>query len=47
MKKESALHQLMDIRMNGIINRVTSRNGKYQKIIRKSDKYSIRCIYLS
>lgn len=38
MGKESALYQLMGIRMNGI----TNSEGEYQEIIRKSDKYSSR-----
>ena len=40
MKTESALYQLMDIRMNGIMNGITSNDGEYQQIIRKSDEYS-------
>ncbi len=38
MEKESAMYQLMGIRMNGI----TNGNEEYQKIIRKSDEYSSR-----
>ena len=30
----------MGIRMNGIMNRVTSNDGEYQEIILKSDEYS-------
>lgn len=40
MEKESALHQLMTIRMNGIMNGITNSDGEYQEIIQKSDKYS-------
>ncbi len=40
MEKESALYQLMGIRMNDIMNGITSSDGEYQKIIRKSDEYS-------
>lgn len=42
MRKEPALYQLMGIRMNSIINVITSSDGKYQAIIRKSDEYSGR-----
>ena len=38
MEKESALYQLMGVRMNGI----TNSDGEYQEIIRKSDEYSGR-----
>ena len=36
MEKDSALYQLMDTRMNGIV----SGDGEYQAILRKSDIYS-------
>ena len=36
MEPESALYQLMGVRMNGI----TNSDGQYQEIIRKSDEYS-------
>ena len=39
MEKESALYQLMDTRMNGIMNCIVSSDGEYQAIIRKSDEY--------
>ncbi len=42
MEKESALYQLMDIRMNGVMNGIVSNDGEYQSIIRKSDEYSGR-----
>ncbi len=42
MEKESTLYHLMGIRMNGIINRVTSSDGEYLEIIRNSDEYSDR-----
>ena len=38
MEKDSALYQLMDARMNGIVK----GDGEYQAIIRKSDEYSGR-----
>ncbi len=38
MEKDSALYQLMGVRMNGI----TDSDGEYQAIIRRSDEYSGR-----
>jgi hypothetical protein len=40
MAKESALYQLMDVRMNGVMNDITNSDGEYQDIVRKSDVYS-------
>jgi len=40
MEKESALYQLMGVRMNGVMNGITNSAGEYQEIIRKSDEYS-------
>ncbi len=42
MGKEPALYQLMDIRMNSVMNGITNNDGEYQSIIRKSDEYSGR-----
>ncbi len=42
MEKDSALYQLMDTRMNGVMNGITSSDGEYQAIIRRSDEYSDR-----
>ncbi len=42
MEKESALYQLMDTRMNGVMNGITNSDGEYQEIIRRSDVYSGR-----
>lgn len=42
MGKEHALYQLMDIRMNEVMNGIVSNDGEYQSIIRKSDEYSGR-----
>ena len=42
MGKESALYQLMGIRMNGVMNGITNGDREYQEIIRKSDEYSGR-----
>ena len=39
METESALYQLMDTRMNGIMNCIVSSDEEYQAIIRKSDEY--------
>lgn len=40
MGKDSALYQLMDVRMNGVMNGIVSDDGEYQQISRKSDEYS-------
>ncbi len=40
MEKDSALYQLMDTRMHGIMNGIVSSDGEYQAILRKSDIYS-------
>ena len=40
MGKESALYQLMDIRMNSVMNGIVNSDGEYQAIIRKSDEYA-------
>ena len=42
MEKDSALYQLMVVRMNGIMNDITNSDGEYQAILRKSDEYSGR-----
>lgn len=42
MEKDSALYQLMGIRMNGIMNGITNGDREYQAIIRKSDEYSVK-----
>ncbi len=42
MEKDSALYQLMDTRMNGVMNSITNSDGEYQAIIRRSDVYSGR-----
>ena len=42
MEKDSALYQLMDARMNGVMNGIVKGCGEYQTIIRKSDEYSGR-----
>lgn len=40
MEKDSALYQLMNTRMNSIMNGITNRDDEYQEIIRRSDEYS-------
>ena len=40
MEKDSALYQLMDTRMNGVMNGIVNSDGEYQAILRKSDIYS-------
>ena len=40
MEKDSALYQLMDTRMNGVMNGIVNGNGEYQAILRESDIYS-------
>lgn len=40
MEKDSALYQLMNTRMNGVMNGITNSDGEYQEILRKSDEYS-------
>ncbi|MBP3475438.1 MAG: hypothetical protein J6K48_03855 [Lachnospiraceae bacterium] len=42
MDSNSILYQLMDIRMNGIMNEITNRDEEYQKINQKSDVFSDR-----
>ncbi len=40
MGKDSALYQLMGVRMHSVMNGIVSSDGEYQAIIRKSDEYS-------
>ncbi len=40
MEKDSALYQLMDTRMNGVMNDIVNSDGEYQEILRRSDEYS-------
>ena len=42
METESALYQLMGVRMNSVMNGITNSDGQYQEIIRRSDVYSGR-----
>ena len=40
MAKDSALYQLMSVRMNSVMNDITNSDGEYQGILRQSDVYS-------
>ncbi len=42
MEKDSALYQLMDTRMNGVMSSIVNSDGEYQEILRRSDVYSGR-----
>lgn len=39
-KRDSALYQLMNIRMNGVINDIVSSDEEYQAILWRSDEYA-------
>ena len=38
MDKKSTLHQLMDLRMNTIMNEITAQDEDYQSLVKKADK---------
>lgn len=40
MDKQSTLYQLMDMRMNGIMNGITERDADYHALLRAVDGYS-------
>lgn len=40
MDNDSVLYILMDMRVNGILDRILERDAEYQEIIRKSGEYS-------
>ena len=42
MDKKSPLFQLMDLRMNGIMNDITAQDEAYQSLIKKADIYTGR-----
>ena len=42
MEKDSALYQLMDVRMHSVMNGIVNSDGEYQAILQKSDEYSGR-----
>lgn len=44
MGKDSALYQLMVVRMNGIMNDITNSDGEYQEIVRKTEEYILHAI---
>lgn len=39
MDKDSVLYLLMDMRVNGILDRILEKDEEYQKIARKSGEY--------
>ena len=39
MDKDSVLYLLMDMRVNGILDRILERDEEYQKIAQKSGEY--------
>lgn len=39
MDKDSVLYLLMDMRVNGILNRILERDEEYQEIVQKSGEY--------
>ena len=39
MDKDSVLYQLMDMRVNGILDRILEQDEEYQAIARKSGEY--------
>ena len=46
MDKQSTLYQLMGMRMNGIMNRITEQDEDYQALLQEVDKYSSLPEYL-
>lgn len=40
MDKDSVLYLLMDMRVNGILDRILEKDEEYQEIIQKSSEYS-------
>ena len=40
MDNDSVLYILMNMRVNGVLDRILERDGEYQEIIRKSSEYS-------
>ena len=40
MDKDSVMYQLMDLRVNTVLNSILAADGDYQEIKRKSDVYS-------
>lgn len=42
MDHDSVLYILMDMRVNGVLDRILERDGEYQEIIRKSSEYSAK-----
>lgn len=42
MDNDSVLYLLMDMRVNGVLNRIVEADADYQEIVRKSGEYSDR-----
>ncbi len=42
MDKQSTLHQLMGMRMNGVMNGITERDDAYQALVCQSDECTCR-----
>ena len=42
MDKKTPLFQLMDLRMNGIMNELTAQDEDYQSLIKRSDECTDR-----
>ncbi|HBA48704.1 MAG TPA: hypothetical protein DCZ91_13085 [Lachnospiraceae bacterium] len=40
MNKDSVMYQLMDLRVNTVLNSIQAADEEYQEILRKSDVYS-------
>lgn len=40
MDKDSVMYQLMDLRVNTVLNSIQAADEEYQEILRKSDVYS-------
>ena len=40
MDKDSVMYQLMDLRVNTVLNSILAADGDYQEIKRKADVYS-------
>ncbi len=40
MDKDSVMYQLMDLRVNTVLNSIQATDEEYQEILRKSDVYS-------
>lgn len=41
MEKNSVLYQLMDVRMNGIMNKIVMADEEYREITRRADTAAV------